>query len=138
MNRILVTFIISALTIVNLYAQNGNKERDQSNPHTATDSVKKIIPTAWSVTSPLGMRQVAVVDTILYNYFQKSIPSEVTPAYAATGNLGTEGQTMLFFEREKMSSFFFEDALRAWIPSEKTHKFYNTAQPMTLLSYILA
>ncbi|MBR5898411.1 MAG: putative porin [Muribaculaceae bacterium] len=135
MNRILVTFIISALTIVNLYAQSGKEEHNHSNAHTATDSIKKIIPTAWTVTSPLGLRQVAVVDTILYNYFQKSIPSEVTPAYAATGNLGTEGQTMLFFEREKMSNFFFEDALRAWIPSEKTHKFYNTAQPMTLLSY---
>ena len=135
MNRILVTFIISALTIVNLYAQDSNEEHKNPNAHAAADSVKKIIPTAWSVTSPLGMRQVAIVDTILYNYFQKSIPSQVTPAYVATGNLGTEGQTMLFFEREKMSSFFFEDALRAWIPSEKTHKFYNTAQPMTLLSY---
>ena len=73
MNRILVTFIISALTIVNLYAQDSNEEHKNPNAHAAADSVKKIIPTAWSVTSPLGMRQVAIVDTILYNYFQKSI-----------------------------------------------------------------
>ncbi len=90
---------------------------------------------AWKILPPLGLHESATIDTTILNYYHKSIPSQITPAYATTGNLGAEGQSMLFFEREGMSEFFFADALKAWIPSIKTHKFYNTAQPMTLLSY---
>lgn len=129
MNRIFA-FIISSIITLGCYAQ--EKEKSASQP---TDSVPVIVPTSWKVIPPLGLRESAPVDTILYNYAQEFVPTLVTPAYATTGNFGTEGQTLLFFEREKMSDFFFQDALRAWIPSVKTHKFYNTSQPMTLLSY---
>lgn len=59
----------------------------------------------------------------------------VTDAYATTGNLGAEGQTQIFFERNPHSDFFFNDALKAWMPSIETTKFYNVYIPMTLLSY---
>ena len=75
------------------------------------------------------------IDTLSYNYYQKSVPSEVSPAYATTGNLGAEGMNMIFFEREPMSDFFFRDAILAWLPAQGTHKYYNTRIPMTLLSY---
>lgn len=130
MNRI-IAFIISIISLVSLNAQ----EKEDNTEKISGDSIPTIKPTAWRVTSPLGVRVPADIDTLPYNYYLRSIPSEVTPAYATTGNLGAEGQTMLFFKREKMSDFFFEDALRAWIPSIKTHRFYNTPQPMTLLSY---
>lgn len=90
---------------------------------------------AWKMLPPLGLHEEATIDTTLYNYYQKSIPSAVSPAYATTGNLGAEGLNMLYFERKPMSDFFFQDALSQWIPSLEKMKFYNTRIPMTLLSY---
>lgn len=100
----------------------------------AQDSIK-VTPRAWKIIPPLGLHEPSTIDTLLYNYFQQSVPSEVTPAYATTGNLGAEGETMLFFERQARSDFFFRDAISAWIPSIETMKFYNTPAPMTLMSY---
>ena len=91
---------------------------------------------AWSLIPPLGLREPSTIDTTLINYAQESVPSLVeSPAYATTGNFGTEGINMIFFEREPYSDFFFFDALRPYIPSEKTMRFYNTRIPMTLLTY---
>ena len=116
-------------------AQDASTDESSNKSAAKSDSVPVITPTAWRVISPLGLREPASIDTLFCNYAQKSVPSLITPAYATTGNFGAEGQTMLFFERDRMSDFFFEDAQRAWIPSIKTHKFYNTSLPMTLLSY---
>ena len=112
--------------------QSTNKGSDKTSA--AVDTISAL-SYAWKVISPLGLHEPSTIDTLLYNYYQKSIPSEVTPAYATTGNLGSEGQTLLFFQRKDMSDFFFADALSAWVPSINTHKFYNTRRPMTLLSY---
>lgn len=90
---------------------------------------------AWKMTTPLGLRQPATIDTLLYNYYQLSIPSEVSPAYATTGNLGGPGENMIFMERRSPGEFFFREPLSAWLPDINTHKFYNTRIPMTLLSY---
>lgn len=90
---------------------------------------------AWQVMPPLGLQQPATIDTNYIDYSLKSVPSEVSSAYATTGNLGAEGINMIYFERPSMSDFFFRDALDAWIPSLSTLKFYNTRIPMTLMSY---
>lgn len=90
---------------------------------------------AWKMLPPLGLHETATIDTALYNYYQQAVPSEISEAYATTGNLGTEGMNMIYFERKPMSDFFFMDALRPWIPSEESARFYNTRIPMTLLSY---
>lgn len=96
----------------------------------------KLAPSyAWTISEPLGQRYLSSIDTLQYNYFQQAIPSQVSTAYATTGNLGAEGQNQIFFDRPSMSEFFFEDALSAWIPSIKTQKYYNTRIPMTILSY---
>lgn len=100
--------------------------------------VKQLEPSyAWKLLPPLGLQETTTIDTTLIDYYRKSIPSEVSDAYATTGNLGAEGLNMIYFERERMSNFFFKDALRAWLPSESRMKFYNTRIPMTLLSYNL-
>lgn len=88
---------------------------------------------AWTAEGPLGERTPAPMDTLTYDYFLKSIPSAVSPAYATTGNMGAEGLEMLYFRRESTSNFFFRDALRHWIPQTTT--FFNTRIPMTLLSF---
>ncbi len=90
---------------------------------------------AWQAIPPLGLREPATIDTNYIDYSLKSVPSEVSNAYATTGNLGTEGINMIYFDRPTMSDFFFRDALSAWIPTIKTLKFYNTRIPMTLMSY---
>lgn len=100
--------------------------------------VKQLEPSyAWKLLPPLGLQETTTIDTTMIDYYRKSIPSEVSDAYATTGNLGAEGLNMIYFERERMSNFFFKDALRAWLPSESRMKFYNTRIPMTLLSYNL-
>lgn len=90
---------------------------------------------AWSLLPPLGLHQPATIDTLLYNYYQKSIPSEVSTAWCSTGNLGAEGMNMIFMERKPVEDFIFHAPLQAWLPPLGNHTFYNTRIPMTLLSY---
>lgn len=90
---------------------------------------------SWELLQPLGVREPSTIDTALYNYAQRSVPSEQTIAYATTGNLGGAGLDMIYFDRKPRSDFFFRDALLAWIPMQGNHRFYNTRIPMTLLSY---
>lgn len=90
---------------------------------------------AWSLLPPLGLHEPATIDTLLYNYYQRSVPSEVSPAWCSTGNLGAEGINMIYMERPAMSDFFFHDALTTWLPPLGNHTYYNTRIPMTLLSY---
>ncbi len=92
-------------------------------------------PYAWKILPPLGLREPSTIDTLYVNYAQRFVPSLVTDAYGTTGNFGAPGRTLLYFEREPMSDFFFTDALRYWKPSLAGMKFYNTRIPMTLLSY---
>lgn len=92
-------------------------------------------PYAWKILPPLGLREPSTIDTLYMNYAQRFVPSMVTDAYGTTGNYGAPGRTLLYFEREPMSDFFFADALRYWKPSLEGMKFYNTRIPMTLLSY---
>lgn len=90
---------------------------------------------SWQLLPPLGVREPSTIDTALYNYAQRSVPSAQSIAYASTGNLGAAGETMIYFDRKPMSDFFFRDALRTWLPMQGDHRFYNTRIPMTILSY---
>ncbi len=90
-------------------------------------------PTAWTLISPLGLRQKADFDTLPYNYQRQAIPSMVSDAFATTGNLGCAGRNEIFMNRPAMGTFFFADALRPWLPEEQ--KFYNVYIPFTQLSY---
>lgn len=102
-----------------------------------TDTIIKIKKSsAWTLDTPLGTHSRAEVDTLLYNYQRRSIPSFTSDAYATTGTLGSEGINMIYFDRPaQLTTFFFDDALSAILPSLKTMKFYNVYIPMTLLSY---
>lgn len=90
---------------------------------------------AWTLSEPLGVHYPAPIDTLLYNYQRRSIPSMQSDAYATTGNLGAEGIDMIYFDRLPVSDFFFRDAVERWLPSFRKQKFYNVYIPMTLLSY---
>lgn len=90
---------------------------------------------AWRIIPPLGLHQPSTIDTLVCNYSLLSVPSLISPAWITTGNLGSQGENMIYFDRKPTSEFFFNDALRAWLPSIDNMKFYNTRIPMTLLSY---
>lgn len=92
-------------------------------------------PSAWTLTYPLGFHLPALVDTAQYNYQRRSIPTMASDAWATTGNLGSPGLNLLWFEREKKSDFLFYDALAFWLPSFAKQKFHNTYIPTTILQY---
>ena len=92
-------------------------------------------PSAWTLTYPLGFHIPAEVDTAQYNYQRRSIPTMASDAWATTGNLGSPGRNLLWFEREKPSGFLFYDAIGYWMPSFAKQKFTNTYIPTTILQY---
>lgn len=136
MKRLIATTII-IFSFWAVLAQNENQEIPTGNVEGsgASKPAKIAKSSAWTIIQPLGLRDESTIDTLLHNYYLKSVPSAVSPAYATTGNLGGEGINLLYFERKPMSDFFFKDALAAWTPNSSSLKFYNTGQPMTLLSY---
>lgn len=91
--------------------------------------------TCWELIAPLGLRQQTPMDTLMLNYYINAIPSFVSPAWVTTGNLGAEGLNMIFDERPVMSDFFFRDALKHWMPTHETMRFYNTRIPVTFVSF---
>ena len=105
----------------------------------ATETTDSAAPqrksSAWTISTPLGDHKKATVDTLLYNYQRRSIPSFYSDAFATTGTLGAEGINMIFFYRPSTPTFFFDASLAATLPSLSTFKFYNVYTPMTILSY---
>lgn len=97
--------------------------------------VKLKDPSAWTLTYPLGFHIPAQVDTAQYNYQRRSIPTLASDAWASTGNLGSPGMNLLWFEREKKSDFLFYNSLGFWMPSFAKQKFHNTYVPTTILQY---
>lgn len=92
-------------------------------------------PSAWTLTYPLGFHIPAEVDTAQYNYQRRSIPTLASDAWATTGNLGSPGTNLLWFQREKPSGFLFYDAIAFWMPNFSKQKFENTYIPTTILQY---
>lgn len=90
---------------------------------------------AWNLTFPLGDHIETEIDTFAYNYQRRAIPTMQSDAYATTGNLGGEGINMIFFDRAPRQTFFFNDALSAWLYSFSNQKFYNVYVPTTILQY---
>lgn len=109
-----------------------NSDKSQNIP-TQTDTVRP--GSAWTLTFPLGDHVESTIDTLTYNYQRTAIPSMVSDAYATNGNLGSEGINMIYFNRPRRATFFFKDALDAWLPSFKKQKFYNVYIPTTIMSY---
>lgn len=117
---ILVILLVCAAAVASVFA----KRKTQLEPSYA-----------WRLEPPLGLRVPADIDTLPDNYARRSVPSEVSDAWATTGNLGGPGINMIFAERPALGRFFFDDAFAHWLPSYGKQRFYNTRIPMTLLSY---
>ena len=137
--RLGILILLVSNCFLEVFSQNprGNQNRlskDESASVTAKkDTVKE--GTAWTLTFPLGDHIESKIDTSAYNYQRQAIPSMQSDAYATTGNLGAEGINMIFFDRPQRETFFFKDALAAWLPSFYNQKFYNVYVPTTILQY---
>lgn len=105
----------------------------------ARGEVKKKYPpgTAWRISWPLGTHIESTVDTVLYNYQRTFITSMTSDAYATTGQLSGPAMNMIYFQRDPLSDFFFNDAITRWVPTMQKQKFYNMYIPFTQLSYNL-
>lgn len=90
---------------------------------------------AWRIEPPLGLQVPSTIDTLPEGYSRRSVPSEVTDAWATTGNLGAPGLDMIWMSRPAVSDYFFRDAFVHWLPTYGKMRFYNTRVPMTLLGY---
>lgn len=98
------------------------------------DSLRQQV-SAWKVSPLLGDRIISTLDTLHTNFAQERVPANVSDAFATTGNYASPGYNLIFMDREPLGSFFFTDALSAWLPSVDKMKFYNSRIPLTLLSY---
>lgn len=130
--RISKLLVVAALAVsAPVYGQQAEREAP-----TATRRGPAIAPSyAWRMLAPLGLREPATIDTLFEDYSRRSVPSEVSDAWATTGNLGAEGLNMIFDARPAMSDFYFRDAVATWLPNINKSIFYNTRIPMTLLGF---
>lgn len=108
--------------------------RDMETGKNQNDTVRP--GSAWTLTFPLGNHVESTLDTLTYNFQRRTIPTMVTDAYATTGNYGTEGIDLIYYNRPPRATFFFQDALDAWIPTFNKQKFYNVYVPTTIMSYM--
>ncbi len=102
----------------------------------AKDEVKIEPSYAWTISDPLGDRTEAEIDTVFQDFHLMSVPTAQSLVWSTTGNYGSPGQDMIYFNRDDHSDFFFEDGLSPWLHSVDTHKFYNSRVPMTLVSHL--
>ncbi len=119
----------------NLSRRNSVASQTKNTEHTEnkSDSIRE--GSAWTLTFPLGNHVESTLDTLTYNYQRRFISTMVSDAYATTGTIGAEGINLLYFDRPRRATFFFQDALDAWIPTFKKQKFYNVYVPTTIMSY---
>lgn len=124
------------MTLPTVASAQGRVPADMQQAQTANTKPKvTIVTTAWEALEPTGLREQVPVDTMEYNYYRRSIPSTISPAWVCTGNLGTQGMNMVVMDRMPISQFFMEDAMMAWLPFLNNHVFYNSAWPHTTVSY---
>lgn len=137
----LTTLLTAVITLTAVLAQSPAQRNKALGTHNnsretlahQTDTVKT--GSAWTLTFPLGDHVESVIDTLTYNFQRSPIPSLVTDAYATTGNIGAEGINMIYFDRQPRATFFFKDALDAWLPTFRKQKFYNVYIPTTIMKY---
>lgn len=140
-----LTSILTLLAVLTAGSQTAAAQQSANADGGAADATssqaketKKRVSSAWTLQTPLGAHLKSEIDTLLYNYQRRSIPSMVSDAYASTGNLGGEGLNMIYMERKSPSAFFFDNSLDAWTTTLANQKLYNVYIPMTLLSYNFA
>lgn len=133
-----IIFIIIFFAVavgVEMLAQNAMNQVDKHSNKASNNKETTVVPSAWTITQPLGQRIESTIDTLQDNFCQNFIPSNQSIAYATTGNYGAPGMTQIFFDRKPGNEFFFEDVIETWIGKLSNQKYYNTGVPMTLLSY---
>lgn len=123
-------------------SSSGNDASDgtsgQSSPKERQEWIEAITQMkAWRVSDPLGVRISAPIDTLMENYSLNVAVPSLQWGYASsiTGNLGSEGRHMNYWQCPAESDFFFNDAVRPFLPEVTNTLFFNSRVPLTLVSY---
>lgn len=127
-------FTACLVTSASVYSQSNTGSKSAHSQRKPTD-IPDIITTAWEATEPMGLREWVPVDTLEYNYYLKSVASAMSDAYATTGNLGGAGKNMIFMQQRSLTQFFLNESMLQWFPLLSNHIYYNSAQPITQVSY---
>lgn len=117
-SRYLILILSAILAVASSSAQNSLRRSGgpQQRPSNRNVDMKADTPSkqdtvrtgsAWTLTFPLGNHVETTIDTLSYNFQRSFIPSQITDAYATTGNVGAEGIDLIFFNRPQRSTFFF-------------------------------
>lgn len=131
----MMRLFIYILFIASVFSLTASAQNPAQPTSKASSKTKLVETTAWEAIEPLGLHQKVDVDTLEDNYYQRSIPSAISPAYACTGNLGAEGKNMIFMQQRPFGQFFLQDALLNWFPFLSNHIYYNSPIPRTQVSY---
>jgi hypothetical protein len=101
------------------------------------DSLNKVPPAmpAWKIDERFGERIPVPMDTMLYNFHQKSLVDGQGVAVGYLGNWGSPALSKIFFERDEVSTFNFLDAFNYYYKRPKSQRFLNTKQPYSNIMY---
>lgn len=130
---ILLAAIALTLPCATAFGQENKSRKPLSNESGETKTYKP--GSAWTLSWPLGTHVASTVDTLLYNYQRQFVTALTSDCYSTTGQFSGPGIDMIYFQRERPSYFFFNDALGKWVPRFSSQKFYNMYIPFTQLSY---
>ncbi len=99
------------------------------------DTTPKPKPYAWRNELTLGERYIVPLDTLLYNFYETTVPIIYSPSFATTGNFGAPGFDNIYFNREEGDLFFFKEAFYHRMRRPSNFEWYNTRLPFTQVAY---
>ena len=90
---------------------------------------------SWIASGKMGTIVKAELDSLMDGFFITNPAEKQTIALEYLGNLGSPGQSKIFFDRRKKSDFlFFQPYQIYYTPSEEV-QYYNTRIPYSLVNY---
>jgi len=99
----------------------------------SVDTTRKI--NYWNITWRTGEIVPARPDTFLTDYFNRTNVEGQSLSMAYLGNLGSPGESRIFFDRADRSHFMFEDVRAAYLRTPENYPFINTKIPHSNVSY---
>lgn len=91
--------------------------------------------TVWKIDERTGERNLALPDTVIYNFQQTTLPDGYSVAMGFLGNLGSPAISKLFFDRGERSQFIFYDAYKIYNKDPDNQLFFNTRIPYSRINY---
>lgn len=129
MKRILTIFFI-LLCHITLWAQASYLDPD-GNPTTALSWGKKATTyvRAFTINERLAIADTVPVDTAIVSYQDRNAVNNYSIASSWNGNLGSQLQSKVYFDRKTLSGSMFSDAYSPYLITPTNVRYYDTKQP---------